>query len=98
MSLSADLGELKQIDLAQGTVRYRERGSGEPIVFIHGLLVNGDLWRKVVPQLADRFRCITPDLPRGRFVLIEDSYTFVSEDQPDALAKQIGGFLEGTSA
>jgi pimeloyl-ACP methyl ester carboxylesterase len=37
-------------------------------------------------------------LPRGRFVLIEDSYTFVSEDQPDALAKQIGGFLEGTSA
>jgi hypothetical protein len=31
-------------------------------------------------------------------VLIEDSYTFVSEDQPDALAKQIGGFLEGTSA
>jgi hypothetical protein len=43
MSVSAELGELKQVDLAQGTVRYRERGTGEPIVFVHGLLVNGDL-------------------------------------------------------
>ena len=65
MSLSSDLGELKEVPLAQGTIRYRERGTGQPIVFVHGLLVNGDLWRKVVPQLADDFRCITPDLPLG---------------------------------
>ena len=65
MSLSSDLGELKEVKLAPGTIRYRERGTGEPIVFVHGLLVNGDLWRKVVPQLADRYRCITPDLPLG---------------------------------
>ncbi len=65
MSLSPDLGELKEVDLTQGTIRYRERGTGEPIVFVHGLLVNGDLWRKVVPQLAGRYRCITPDLPLG---------------------------------
>ena len=30
----------------------------------------------------------------GRFTLIEDSYTFLSEDQPDALAKEILGFLD----
>ncbi len=65
MSLSNDLGELKELDLTQGTIRYRECGDGPPIVFIHGLLVNGDLWRKVVPRLADRFRCICPDLPLG---------------------------------
>ncbi len=65
MSLSSDLGELKEVELAPGTIRYRERGTGEPIVFVHGLLVNGDLWRKVVPLLADRYRCITPDLPLG---------------------------------
>ena len=28
MSLSADLGEVKEVDLAQGTIRYRERGTG----------------------------------------------------------------------
>ncbi len=65
MSLSSDLGEVKEVGLDQGIIRYRERGTGEPIVFVHGLLVNGDLWRKLVPQLADRYRCITPDLPLG---------------------------------
>ena len=34
-------------------------------MFVHGVLVNGDLWRGVVPQLADRYRCITPDWPLG---------------------------------
>jgi pimeloyl-ACP methyl ester carboxylesterase len=65
MSISQDLGEQKQVELAQGTIRYRERGTGEPLVFVHGLLVNGDLWRKVVPILAKDFRCITPDWPLG---------------------------------
>jgi pimeloyl-ACP methyl ester carboxylesterase len=34
-------------------------------VFVHGVLVDGRLWRDVVPLLADRFRCIVPDLPLG---------------------------------
>ena len=65
MSVSEALGQEHEVKLPQGTVRYRERGEGEPIVFVHGLLVNGDLWRKVVPLLADRYRCITPDWPLG---------------------------------
>jgi pimeloyl-ACP methyl ester carboxylesterase len=65
VSKSPELGEQKEVRLASGTIRYRERGSGEPIVFVHGLLVNGDLWRKVVPLLAAEFRCITPDWPLG---------------------------------
>jgi pimeloyl-ACP methyl ester carboxylesterase len=65
VSTSSELGVQKEVRLPSGTVRYRERGSGEPIVFVHGLLVNGDLWRKVVPLLAGEFRCITPDWPLG---------------------------------
>ncbi|TFH21554.1 MAG: alpha/beta hydrolase [Myxococcales bacterium] len=65
MSRSTDLGEIKQVELPQGTLRYRERGAGRPVVFIHGLLVNGDLWRKVVPRLSPHLRCIAPDLPLG---------------------------------
>jgi pimeloyl-ACP methyl ester carboxylesterase len=65
VSISTQLGEQKEVSLPQGTIRYRERGNGEPIVFVHGLLVNGDLWRKVVPSLAKDFRCITPDWPLG---------------------------------
>lgn len=65
MSISKQLGATKEVHLEQGVIRYRERGSGQPIVFVHGLLTNGDLWRKVVPSLAEHYRCITPDWPLG---------------------------------
>jgi pimeloyl-ACP methyl ester carboxylesterase len=35
------------------------------VVFIHGVGVNGDLWRRVAPQLAGEHRCVVPDLPWG---------------------------------
>lgn len=54
-----------EIHLPQGTIRYRDQGHGEPLLFIHGIVMNGDLWRKVVPRLEDRFRCIAPDWPLG---------------------------------
>ncbi len=65
MAISEALGQKKEVQLPQGTIEYRERGTGEPIVFVHGALVNADLWRKVVPGLAKDYRCIAPDLPLG---------------------------------
>jgi pimeloyl-ACP methyl ester carboxylesterase len=62
---STELGEAKQVELRQGRLRYFEVGSGAPIVFVHGLLVNANLWRKVVAKLAPDFRCLTLDLPLG---------------------------------
>src|ERR1700736_3429149 len=53
------------IDLPQGRVHYRDAGNGEPRVCVHGLLVDGSLWRKVVPPLERDFRCIVPDWPLG---------------------------------
>ncbi|KAA9155262.1 alpha/beta hydrolase [Amycolatopsis acidicola] len=59
------LGERHETRLPSGTLGFHERGSGPVLVFAHGYLVNANLWRKVVPLLAERFRCITPDLPLG---------------------------------
>jgi pimeloyl-ACP methyl ester carboxylesterase len=59
------LGERRTVDLPAGTIEYRQRGSGAPVVFVHGVGVNGDLWRAVVPTLAKGRRCIVPDLPLG---------------------------------
>ena len=59
------LGEGRVLDLPKGRVEVFEAGSGAPIVFVHGLLVNANLWRKVVAQLAPDFRCIALDLPLG---------------------------------
>jgi len=56
---------MNEVRLPQGTIRYRELGAGEPIVLVHGLLANGELWRDVAPRLAADFRVIAPDWPLG---------------------------------
>lgn len=61
-----NLGQEHRVTLPQGDVRYYERGSGRPVVFVHGLLTNALLWRDVVPAVADAgFRCLAPDWPLG---------------------------------
>ncbi len=59
------LGVPRELALSGGRMRVFEAGTGEPLVFVHGALVNANLWRKVVPRLAPRFRCVTLDLPLG---------------------------------
>ena len=51
------------ITLRQGTIDYRDEGAGDPLVFVHGLLVDGRLWRKVTPRLRTR---IAASCPTGR--------------------------------
>lgn len=66
MATSSALGAVREIDLPAGRVRYHESGTGTPVVFVHGLLVNADLWRGVVPALAaGGHRCLAPDWPLG---------------------------------
>jgi pimeloyl-ACP methyl ester carboxylesterase len=58
------------IDLPQGRVQYRLAGpansAGPPVVFVHGLLVNCELWTAVADALAARgVRSYALDLPLG---------------------------------
>jgi pimeloyl-ACP methyl ester carboxylesterase len=63
---SESLGQEHRVRLPAGEVRYSERGTGAPVVFVHGVLTNAELWRKVVPDVAAAgFRCLAPDLPLG---------------------------------
>ena len=59
------LGTARTLDLPSGRLEAFEAGAGPPVVFVHGLLVNANLWRKVVAELATDFRCIALDLPLG---------------------------------
>ncbi|MFF7643858.1 alpha/beta fold hydrolase [Streptomyces canus] len=61
----AALGPVKDVELPDGIIRYHETGDGPPIVFVHGIIANADVWRGVVARLRDRYRCITPDWPLG---------------------------------
>ena len=54
--------------LEEGPIHYRVAGpeDGPPIVFVHGVLVNGSLWRAVADRLAaEGYRTFTPDWPMG---------------------------------
>src|SRR4051794_5789686 len=80
------------IKLPEGNVHYRESGEGPPIVFVHGLLVDGRLWRKVTPLLKDRFRCIVPEFPLGSH---PEPLNPDADLSPPGLARIVAGFLEG---
>ena len=91
MARSAELGTVREADLATARIQYRERGDGPPVVFVHGLLVNADLWRGVVPRVAEAgFRCIAPDWPLGSHeVAVPDA-----DLTPPGVAALIAEFLE----
>lgn len=42
---------------------YEERGTGFPVVFIHGLTFSKETWRPIIDRLADHYRCVAVDLP-----------------------------------
>jgi pimeloyl-ACP methyl ester carboxylesterase len=82
---------MAEVQLPQGTIRYREAGSGPTIVFVHGYLVDGRLWDGVVDALAGRFRCLAPDWPMGaqQVAMAPDA-----DLSPPGVATIIEGFLE----
>jgi pimeloyl-ACP methyl ester carboxylesterase len=85
------IGPAREVRLSHGTIRYRETGEGEPIVFVHGLLTNGTLWRNVAPALAAKgYRCILPDWPLGAHSLPMDPRADLTFP---ALARLVDEFL-----
>jgi pimeloyl-ACP methyl ester carboxylesterase len=42
---------------------YEDRGTGFPVVFIHGLTFSKETWRPITDRLVDRYRCVGVDLP-----------------------------------
>jgi pimeloyl-ACP methyl ester carboxylesterase len=82
---------VRHVELPAGRIRYRDTGEGPPIVFLHGLLVDGALWRKVTPRLEGSFRCLVPDLPLGSHTEPMKSGADLS---PRGVARLVGDFLE----
>jgi pimeloyl-ACP methyl ester carboxylesterase len=55
-----------EVELSAGRIEYEDTGGDGPvIVFNHGLMMDGSLWRHVVAELRFDFRCVLPTLPLG---------------------------------
>jgi pimeloyl-ACP methyl ester carboxylesterase len=61
---------MPELALKQAIIEYQEFGPQDsahpPVFFVHGILVDGQLWRTVAEGLGRRgYRCIVPTLPLG---------------------------------
>jgi len=83
------------IDLPHGTVSYRSAGPSDavnPVVFVHGFLVNGTLWSKTANALASAGICsYTPDLPLGSHTIALGS---AADQSPRGIARQVIALIE----
>ena len=52
----------KHVEVLGKGMAYTEEGEGDPIVFLHGNPTSSFLWRKVIPPVVGRGRCLAPDL------------------------------------
>lgn len=57
---------MAEVDLSAGTLEYQDTGGEGPVVvLLHGVAMDGSLWRNVVASLRTEFRCVVPNLPLG---------------------------------
>jgi pimeloyl-ACP methyl ester carboxylesterase len=82
---------MPEVKLSQGTIRYRDVGEGPPVVFVHGVMVNGELWGPVAAVLSREARCIVPDLPLGSHPIPMNVGADLS---PPGLARLIAELIE----
>jgi pimeloyl-ACP methyl ester carboxylesterase len=87
--------DLDRIELPQGTITYRVAGPADssvpPVVFVHGLLVDNQLWAPVADVLADRgIRSHAPNWPLGSHPVPMNADADLS---PRGIATVINGFL-----
>ena len=52
----------RKIATPSGSINYVEQGSGPVALFVHGVLLNGYLWRHQLEELKNLRRCIAVDL------------------------------------
>jgi pimeloyl-ACP methyl ester carboxylesterase len=52
----------RSVETTSGRISYLEQGTGPAALFVHGVLLNGYLWRHQLTGLSDIRRCIAVDL------------------------------------
>src|SRR5262245_42607348 len=62
MSQQGNGARKASVKTASGSIAYAEQGEGPVALFVHGVLLNGYLWRHQLSALSDIRRCIALDL------------------------------------
>jgi pimeloyl-ACP methyl ester carboxylesterase len=86
---ATELGEPRTLELEGGRFNVHVIGEGPAIVFVHGLLVNANLWRGVIGRL-DGFKRVAIDMPLGSHRIAMPARRLT----PDDLGALIGEAVE----
>lgn len=79
------------VPVREGRLYYEERGSGEPLVFVHGHSLDRRMWREQVARFADRYRVIVYDARGyGRSSAQREGFLFTHADDLTALLDGLG--------
>jgi pimeloyl-ACP methyl ester carboxylesterase len=62
MSGKSFFANQRRIDTPSGSISFVEQGTGPVALFVHGVLLNGYLWRHQLEELKSHRRCIAVDL------------------------------------
>src|SRR5215471_6716552 len=60
--MTATTSAKRHVQTLSGRIAYVEHGTGPVALFVHGVLLNGYLWRHQLAHLSDIRRCIAIDL------------------------------------
>ena len=93
MGENKSLPTRRSVETPSGHISYMEQGAGPVALFVHGVLLNGHLWRHQLTELSDIRRCIAVDL-------LAHGDTEVAPDQDvsvTANAKMLKEFLDALS-
>ena len=52
----------QQINIDGSNMYYLEAGTGDTILFLHGIPTSSYIWRNIIPYLAPLGHCLAPDL------------------------------------
>jgi len=82
--------EIKRYKTDDASIAVRVYGSGPALILVHGFLVHGYTWRKILPQLAARFTCYVVDMPG----LGDSEWTSKTDFTFTAQARRLSKLLE----
>jgi len=79
----------RQVRLGAANISVTEWGEGPPALLVHGNPDSGVMWDAVASRLADKCRCIAPDLPGFGHSEVPDSFA----PSLDGMARFVDDFL-----
>jgi len=80
---------MKKVNINGIEIAYIRKGSGKPLVLVHGYPLDHTIWNEILPLLESDFDVILPDLRGfGQSTTVESQYTIAD------MAEDVAGLLD----